>query len=314
LSVFFVTANLLLIMNASAQMPTRLVFNPLPPFTQQSPQTVGTSAKAFYDSSNNQVVIVLPGPNAGNTISTLRYDLGNRVLPKINYSVTTAANGGISYKYTVSDGTGSGATFARFRFLAPSHDSTYSANQPVGANSWQFSTADTSLADHTSTVNMGGMRLLSWQSPNGLALPGSGSISVGLTSSYLPGFCDAYVDGAVATPLTDEVAASLPASVASDLQRVLEPSVSSVRMSVFCPLFKPGASASVIASNFYLGIQHLIQNRALDGGTQYIQGLTAYLKNFLASGGAGNLAPPADEAVTDNDKQISTALAISLHQ
>jgi len=307
-SPFLALASAFLATQAFGQTPTSVVFSTLPPLTPDSIPLSDGDARAFFDSAKNQIVIILPGPQSGVPPSVVRYDLPNRVNPVISWSVVPLKLGGYSYSYSVFDNPQSKQRSSQISVLTPDHDTTLARGD---TSPWQFSLAETDLPDRTSTVAMASMRSVSWTDPSASGAKISG-LSLGLTSQYLPGFCDFFVSGQVLAPLTPQALALLPPSIIADLQRAISPGIGNVRRTAVCPVFRADTPKTIVASNFYLGIQRLANHGELDSASSYMQQLSSYLREFLSAGGAGALAAPALEPGSALETQIQDAISISL--
>lgn len=292
---------------ATGQIPATLAFSTLPPYTDSNLPNDG-HAHALFDFPNNQIVIILPPDQSGGSPRTLRYDVPNRVNPEISWAVAASPSGGYSYSYSLNDDPQSRQRSSWLAVLVPDHDTTLAR---ADTSPWQFSVTHTQVPDRTSTVAMAAMNMVSWSDPSPLLTRLVGQ-KFALASQYSPGFCAFFVEGLVTNPLTAQALASIPAAIAPDVQRATSPGIGSTQKLAICPLFRTGTSKTVIASNYFLGIQHLAKQGDLDSTSKYFQQLSNYLQNFLSSGGVGSLASPDFEPGPSLERQIQNALSISL--
>lgn len=292
----------------SGTSPTRIAFSPLSPFTDAAVQNPQSAPSALVDFAKNQIVVVTTQSEADGSPVILRYDIPNRVNPTIAWSVSSLPSGANAYSYTVSDDSQSLQRSARISMLTPGFDTSLTRSD---TSPWRLSLENTDVPDRSSTVSMAAMRRVIWNDPVSSATRISG-LQLGLTSQFAPGFCDLYVEGQVPAPLTAEAAAQLPASILASVQQALSPGIGSVKRTGLCPLFRSDTPKTVVASNYYLGIQHLIRNGALTSASPYAQELSSYLESFLSSGGVGPVAAPAFEPGNAFERQIQNAIAIAL--
>lgn len=275
-----------------AQRSARVVGSPVP-FWPPEGIEAGRSGnqRVFFDSAENQVVFLLPDPSGLQAPRQIRYDIPNGATPSISFSVQAIADGKARYTYILGDDPRSRQRSQRLTILLPSHD-----NGLVSApGNWKFGTENTTLPDRTATVAMATMRKISWTAPGPNP---AAALALGLESSYLPGFAEAFVEGQVPNPLTQEVLGALPAEVASQATPFLEPGFGTSKYVVLAPLFRPNASKLVIAANYHYGVSVLTQSvlteeGRLDPKSAYMKDLLAVLGSFLRSGGVGELLPKA---------------------
>lgn len=294
--------------SASAQHVARMTLSTLPGFTPASMEPTDGQAHAFMDFSNNQIVVVLPSVGPDGTHNSLRFDVPNQVDPTVSWSVLESAPGRFLYAYSISDAPQSRQRTGRVSFLAPEHDATLVRSDSAR---WTFATEKTSVPDRSSTVSMAAMRQISWTDPN-ISPAKVAALQLSVSSQYLPGFCVIELEGQVSHPVTPQSLASLPTSVASQVQMAAAPGVGTVRKTAVCPLFRADTQKSVIAGNYNFGLQVLVHHADLDGNSAFVQQMSAYLRNVLASGSAGPLAAPAFVPQTAAEKQFQQAIAIAL--
>jgi hypothetical protein len=299
---------ILFAISARGQRPASLVFSPLPPFTPSSLLVNDGRAHALFDGSKGQIVIVLPGEQPGTPSRAVRYDIANRVKPIISGAVTPLQTDGYLYSYSISDDLSSIQRSLRISLLLPDHDTSLTR---ADTTAWQLAMSNTAVPDRTSTAPLAHMRSVTWTDSDSSTAKIIG-VNLKLISRYLPGVCEMSIAGQVSSPLTDQTLLSLPPEIAGDVQRAMSPGIGTVTRWVVCPLFRQDAQKAVIASNYHLGIQHLVRRGDLNGASDYVQKLSAYLSTFLSAGGVGTLAVPAFEPVTDLEKQVQNAIAISL--
>ncbi len=293
---------------ASAQHVARMVVSTLPGFTPSSMEPTDGQAHAFMDFANSQIVVVLPSVGPDGTHNTLRFDVPNQVDPTVSWSVSESAPGRFLYTYSISDAPQSRQRTGRVSFLAPEHDATLVRSDSAP---WAFAMEQTSVPDRSGTVSMAAMRRISWTDPN-ISPAKVAALQLSVASQYLPGFCAIELEGQVPHSVTPQALASLPASVASQVQMAAAPGVGAVRRTAVCPLYPTDTQKSVIAGNYNFGLQVLVHHGDLDGNSAYVQQLSSYLRNFLASGSAGPLAVPAFAPQSAAEKQIQQATTIAL--
>ncbi len=293
---------------APAQRVARMAVSTLPPLTPASMEPTDGQAHAFMDFANNQIVVVLPSVGPDGTHNTLRYDVPNQVNPTVSWSVSESAPGRYLYSYSISDDPLSRQRTGRVSFLVPEHDATLVRSDSAR---WTFAVEKTSVPDRSSTVSMAAMRQISWTDPN-ISPAKVVALQLSVSSQYLPGLCVISLEGQVPHPVTAQALASLPASVASQVQMAAGPGTGTMRKTAACPLFRPDTQKSVIAGNYNFGLQVLVHHGELDGNSAYVQQLSAYLRNFLQSGSPGPIPAPAFAPQTAAEQQIQQALRIAL--
>jgi hypothetical protein len=116
-------------------------------------------------------------------------------------------------------------------------------------------------------------------------------LALSLTSTYLPGFADAYIEGYVATPFTASSLNGLSGDIATQASRFLQHGIGSSPYIVVAPLFRPDASRLVMASNYLWGIEALMQTGVVQP-TKFLRELSAQLSKFVQSEGVAALDMP----------------------
>jgi len=260
---------------ALAQGPARIVKSPVPIWNEVAPPE---KPGAFFDPSQNQVVLAIPTPGNAN-LRWLRYDIPNGANAAVEFSVQASSAGSIQYTYSLNDDPRAPQRSKRFRMLLPAHDSSL----VTSSNVWQFETESTTLPDRTATVRAGTMRFASWRDPASGEAKVSG-LRLALESTYLPGFVDSFIEGQVKNPLTPEVVSNLPADIRQQAQQFLEPGIGNTPQFLIGPLFRPDTRKTVIAANYHFGISLLQRAGRIRPDSPYAKQLLDSLSTFLTAG------------------------------
>ena len=300
LAVIFATVSPLL-----AQKPSRIVMSPVPIFEENSAQSSGPAKTgAFFDVKQNQLVLVLPG--SGPLPVQLRFDIPNGVNAAIGFSLQPLGMGTIKYEYSLSDDTASPQRSNRLMILLPNSDSSLAGSGP-----WVFERERTSFAEHAGAAHMGTMTFASWRDPSSSEGKIAGLV-VGLESTWLPGFADAFVEGHVKNPLGRSVLAGLPLQIAQQVEHFLQPGIGNSAHLVIAPLFRSNTPKIVVAANYHFGISALRQAGRIGAASPYADQLLQSLSRFVDAGGTGVLG--ATSAAPDGplEKAIQQAVALAL--
>lgn len=285
----------------SGGLGQQVMILPAPPWTGQ---VNDANQHVFYDSAARQLVVV-PAASAG-PVRQIRFDLPNAVNPAISYVVGRKTGGGIRYSYVLTDDPNSRQRSKSVSFLLPDHDSGLA----VGG-AWPTSSQASSTPDRTATVALAAMRWIRWEDSSS----GPGKITgltLNLTSTYLPGFADAVIEGLVPNPPTAAAASALDSTTAAQLARFLDPATQGHAALVLGPLFRPGASQVVIASNYSYGIHRLAQSGSLSGSSPYVQQALEHLGAFLRSQGSVAFMPVQVAPSAGLEQQIQAGLNLAL--
>ena len=259
----------------------------------------------YYDIQKNQLVVISDTSAPAALAQQTRYDLPNRANPMILYTIN-ASSGTVIYTYVVNDDANSPQRSKRFSLLLPEHDSGLTAG-----GAWKFAAEPTTLPDRTQTVSMATMRWVSLEDPSTAPAKVVG-LSLGLRSTYLPGFVDALVEGLVAKPLTPEAVSGFDAATGAQLQPFLNRGSQGRPSFLLGPLFRPGAPKLAIGSNYDYGIQRLAHSGELDPNSIYVKTALDHLGTFVRGQGAVSFVPVDVAPTTPLEQQIQNGLNMSM--
>jgi hypothetical protein len=288
---------------ATAQTKVRLVRSPVPFW----PPDVEAANKAgvYFDSKLNQIVIKAEQNPGSQILKEIRYDVANGTSPRVAFSATRTASGKISYSYSLVDDTVTPQVTLRLSLLLPASD----ASRTVGNSAWAAETSPTTIPDRTNALPLATMQFLGWTHP-GKPVRGAASL-MQLESSYLPGFIDAFAEGDVPTPVTHAALATLPADLADQAARFMEPGVGSSGILVLGPLFRPDLPKSAIATNFHYGFERLMGSGAINPESAYAKAALAALDAFLQNGAIGRPQTIQPKPVTSFEQQLDSAMTLA---
>ncbi len=287
---------------AGGQQAARMIRLPAPPWTGEASSP---AQHVYYDSQNHQIVIVPPA-TGGAPAAPQRFDLPDGTRPIVTSSVSGESGSALAYSYQITDSPDTFQRTARIDILLPSHDSGL-----TGGGAWPLAFKATNIPDRTATVAWASMRWAYLQDPK--PTPGKlAGLSLSLTSTYLPGFADAVAEGYAANPISAAAVAGFDAATAAQLQRFLDPYARGNIFVLLAPMFRPGASELVIASNYNLAIQQLARGGALDANSPFVVDELNRLRSFLEGQGEIQLGTPAVAATSPLEKEIQQAMSIAL--
>ena len=154
---------------------------------------------------------------------------------------------------------------------------------------WQPNISDTDLLATRIAGDLSGAaqgRLVSWQTTSSGSIHG-GLLALSLTSNYLPGFTEAFIQGQVQNPVTPAAIAALklPSDLSSKIQRFLEPAFNGQHHLVLAPFFPPGTDGRMIAANYHYALSSLTRGGLIDPKSTYIAETLQALAVYIESGG-----------------------------
>ena len=264
----------------------------------------------FINPEAAEIVVVLPDSSSAPGERVLRYGNPAEVSASISVHIAHGAIAHDQYIYTVDEADRSRKRVNRVRLLLPQNDQSLASDSSV----WSAASEGTELPDRATLTPAARMRLLTWTNPAIQPAPVRG-VGLRLSSSLLPGFTEAFVQGKVAHELTLQDVASFPDTIAASARVLLQPEWSSQRSLVLAPLFAADAPKKFIAENYYYGISRLSQTDSLDSNSSFVKAvlslLDAYLRGNSSVFSTSDLNPLAPTAL---EREIATALQIAFGQ
>jgi hypothetical protein len=299
ISVLFASA-------AGAQTVGRIVATPALPLPRNTDlRQAAQDRQVFVDMWAKQVVVLLTDDTAAGGMTQRRFDMTDQTDCSIAYSVKTDSPGNIRYTYTVQP-THSGRSAGHLTIHVPEKSRPQNAPGLL-----PFGTQATTIPNHHAP-EPGNLQAISWNADANSQLDG---LTVGLTSNYLPGITEAFLQSKPAHPLTAEDINSFPPAIATQLQPFLEPWWSSNRILVLAPMFPPNAPQRWIAANYHVAIRMLARRGALNSTSPSVTDLLASLGTYLANDADAPFPEiPSTAAGTPLEQTILTAIHIAFGQ
>jgi hypothetical protein len=295
--------SLVLLAVAGGLLSAQPVRTPAPVWPGEAGAEADVGQNIFYDLPNAQAVIVTRAAD-GSITNEVRRDIPNRANPSVSFSVQRF-EGSLQYSYVLTDPLSAKQRTNSVSVLLPDHDSG------LTVAGWPSQFQSTTLPDRSATVSMATMRRLTWQDES-MSSAKVQNLRLTLSSSYLPGFGDAEVEGLVNSPITPSDLSALPADSSQQLAGFLEPGIGSTRYQVLVPRFRGDTDKLVIASNYSYAVSVLSRQQFPNPGSPYLTQLAVSLRQFLSQGGASGLQAVAATPATPLEQAIQGALAIAL--
>lgn len=292
---------------AAAQNSAGPRISPVPLWPLDGKRTgVLANYSVFINPETSEIVILAPDPSKS-APRELRFGLPIFVDASLAFSMLELGNGRRHYSFAITDSPRARQRTERLGLLLPANDSAMS---PISAE-WSFASTPTALADRGNPAHKDVMRLVYWTDPSHRPDRLQG-FTLGIQSSYLPGFAEAFLQGQVENPLTSQIVASLPEPVAAQARLFLQPEWSSQRHLAFAPLFAPDTPRRFIAENYFFGITRLTQTGVLETNSAFASAALASLQSFLQSEAEiPAFAPPGSPPRTQVEREIQKALDIA---
>jgi hypothetical protein len=292
-------------LSLQGQVPSRIIRSPLPLWPGDAAASAVSEPSAFLDIQRHQIVILAPEQGSSTQLIQRRFDVPNGTVSEIVYTLTASANQAITYQYTIVEKAQGRQSLAQFSILIPT---TADLPVPLSFGGWRYNAQEITTKSYPNPFSGKPLHAVSWNI-NSIAMSlRSGQFT--LSSSYLPGFTNAYIKGNVSNPFTDKVLESLPTSLVSKAQNLLDPNYSSERHLVLAPMFDRGSPAVAIAANYHYGISSLLRSNTALADTTYLQEVLQILTNYIEAGGVGSIPAARSKPTTAVTQSIQSALAL----
>lgn len=309
IAVLRVTCTAALTLSATAQQPVaKAMLSPIPayPVDGQIPDELRNHF-VFLDFARNQIVVSYADVSAVGGRRVLRFDRPSNGEPSIKSSVSLVADGAYTYKYSLQNGTGAGASLKSFSIVVAKDDTNLNSRHPL----WNRDSARPEIA------RAGAVRpeaLMTWNSPasavlaTGATLPG-----FEIVSDFRPGLTIALTESAGEKVLTSEIAATLPEAVQDQLSIILKPELNAAQVMTVGPRFAPGDPKSIIAMDFHSGLNKLAILGPLEPTSPFVSGALQALVSYMAASDSNILSLEfLEKAAPGLEMEIAAAMRISL--
>jgi hypothetical protein len=288
-----------------AQTAARVVVFPAPllPKNGMDASTTASGQKVFVDLASGQLVVVADSSKPG---GQFRFDMTDQTDSSVRSSVSSGGTAGYTYSYSVRT-LGAGRPATHLSVLMPA------GAVPAGLAGAAILKVGTSSVPNRLAPEAGNLTMISWDPPFPSAV--LDGVRLQLTSHYLPGFTDAFLQSKAANPISANALASLPADAAQQVQPFLQPEWSSVRTMAIAPIFPPGVAPRWIAANFQLGINGLVRRKELSASSVVATALLASLDAYLRTDTDAPLPKlPTVAAGTETEQMVLDAIHAAFQQ
>lgn len=283
---------------------------PLWPGTEQLPKELANK-NVFRDLMTMEVVISFPADRDGSSgkRTTYRYRPQNQVDPHIDVDMISRTDGRIQYLYGVTNGAKGREPIDVWTLVGPSSD--HSQDLQIDHLRWgkvHMKGTNTKQAAFPEAPS-GDALMFSSHTAQGLDIP-AGKRTRGFTvsSSCLPGITTAYVQGG--KPLMTN--GDLPSFVMDQLRPIMRLEESRKLVLTIGPRFPPNTPRNVIARDYLLGVQRMIERRDLQEN-EFTLGFAKSIESCRnGTGSCTDLSHLNKLAATPLEKQLTAAVSFSL--
>lgn len=296
---------------SSGQERAKPALSPVPlwPQDENVPEEMKNQT-VFFNPETNEMIVLTKDVTGR---KTLRFELHNQTEIFVNTHFSKQQDGLFIYEYALSTGDQSRRPLKTWSLLVPGDDRQFKVLSP---SMWRVEQRTSSLVDKLAARHAPLVFIdYSPVSETGLGV-GHNATGFRLMSSYLPGYVTTFARSVVQIEWSSEQLATLPKSIADEVQRATAPEWDSQMKVVVGPRFAPDTSKEMIADGFHYAISSFARQGLLNEESKFVKMALSSLHTYLQSGANTPFTPSQltflSSAQTPLEKEVAAAMQISL--